>query len=344
MAKFEETISFYNYNLPKNLVAQKPASPRDSSRLLVYRKNSGEIFYDKFLNIEKYLPKNVVLVFNETKVLPARLNLKKETGGKVEVLYLQKSENLLEVLANRKLNVGSKLTLNSKARFEVAGHREKIYLLKPLFAIEKFYKVLERYGLAPLPPYIKNSPLNKKELREKYQTIFAKYAGSVAAPTASLHFTKRIFNNFKKAKINIKFITLHVGLGTFSPLTEANLKSKKLHQEFYNIDKKTAKFLNKAKKDGKIIIAVGTTVARTLESASKDKELKNLSGKTDIFISEGYKFDFIDGLITNFHVPKSSLLMLVSAMIGRKKVLELYKKAINKKFRFYSFGDGMLIL
>jgi S-adenosylmethionine:tRNA ribosyltransferase-isomerase len=166
----------------------------------------------------------------------------------------------------------------------------------------------------------------------------------VAAPTASLHFTKRIFKNLKKQKIDVKFITLHVGLGTFATLTKENLKNKKLHQEFYNIDKKTAEFLNKAKKDGKIIIAVGTTVARTLESASEKGILKKYSGKTDIFISEGYKFNFVNGLITNFHVSKSSLLMLVSAIIGRKKVLEIYKKAINKKFRFYSFGDGMLII
>jgi S-adenosylmethionine:tRNA ribosyltransferase-isomerase len=344
MEKFEEVLEKYNYDLPEGLIAQKPASPRDMARLLVYKKETKEIFYDKFLNIAKYLPKNAVLVFNETKVLPARLMLKKETGGKVEILYLQKRGKLLEVLADRKLNVGSKLVLNSKIKFEVADHQEKVYLLKPLFAENQFFAVLEKYGSAPIPPYIKHSPLSRKELKEKYQAIFAKYQGSVAAPTASLHFTKRVLNKIKKSGIDVKFITLHVGLGTFAPLTEENLKTKKLHQEFYNIDKKTAEFLNKAKKEGRTIVAVGTTVARTLESASKSGLLKDLSDKTDIFISEGYKFDFVDGMVTNFHVPKSSLLMLVAALIGREKLFSLYQLAIKKRFKFYSFGDGMLIL
>jgi S-adenosylmethionine:tRNA ribosyltransferase-isomerase len=345
MEKFEEIIKLYDYNLPQDLIAQKPASPRDKAGLLVYKKNTDEVFFDKFFNIEKYLPKNAILVFNETKVLPARIILKKETGGKVEILYLQKRDDgLLEVLSDKKLNIGSKIYLNSKIIFEVIKQEEKIYLLKPLFAIEKLYEILEKYGSAPIPPYIKNSPLSKKELKEKYQSIFAKYQGSVAAPTASLHFTKRVLDKIKKSGINVKFITLHVGLGTFSPLTEENFKTKKLHQEFYNINKQTANFLNKAKKDGCPIIAVGTTVARTLESASKKGILKDLSGKTDIFISEGYKFDFINGMITNFHVPKSSLLMLISALIGKEKTFDLYQQAINKKFKFYSFGDGMLII
>jgi S-adenosylmethionine:tRNA ribosyltransferase-isomerase len=344
MEKFEEVLEKYNYNLPEKLIAQKPAVPRDMANLLVYKKQTGEVFFDKFINIAKYLPKNSVLVFNETKVLPARLNLKKETGGKVEILYLKKRGELLEILADRKLNVGSKLILNSKIEFEVAGHQEKVYLLKPLFDEKKFFSVLEKYGEAPIPPYIKNSPLSKKELKEKYQTIFAKYIGSVAAPTASLHFTKRVLNNLKKSGIDAKFVTLHVGLGTFAPLTQENLENKRLHQEFYNIDKKTAEFLNKAKKEGRIIIGVGTTVVRTLESASKIGQLKRLSGNTDIFISEGYEFDFIDGMVTNFHVPKSSLLMLVAAMTGREKILDIYKQAIDKKFKFYSFGDGMLII
>ena len=344
MEKFEDTLKLYDYELPEGLIAQEPASPRDKAGLLVYKKDTGETLFDEFLNITKYLPKNAVLVFNETKVLPARIILKKETGGKVEILYLQKRNNLLEVLSDRKLNVGSKIYLNSKISFLVEGQEGKIYLLKPLFAIERFYGVLEKYGMAPIPPYIKHSPLSKKELKEKYQSIFAKYQGSVAAPTASLHFTKRVLNKIKKAGIEIKFVTLHVGLGTFATLTEENLKNKKLHQEFYNIDKKTAKFLNKVKKEGRTIIAVGTTVARTLESASKNSQLEDLSGRTDIFITEGYKFDFVDGMVTNFHVPRSSLLMLVSALIGREKVLELYKQAIDKKFKFYSFGDGMLII
>jgi len=344
MEKFEKIIRKYDYDLPSKLIAQKPSLPRDAARLLIYNRKEDKIFCDKFLNIAKYLPKNAVLVFNETKVLPARLNLKKETGGKVEILYLRKRGELLEILADRKIKVGSKLFLNSKIAFEIAGHEQKIYLLKPLFDQKKWFKILEKYGSAPIPPYIKHSPLSKSQLKEKYQTIFAKYAGSAAAPTASLHFTKRIFNNLKKAGIDAKFVTLHVGLGTFSPISEENLKTKKLHAEFYKIDKKTARFLNKAKKQGRPIVAVGTTSARALESGAKGGQLHNLSANTDIFIAEGYKFNFIDGMITNFHVPKSSLLMLVSAFAGRKKILEIYKFAIAKKFRFYSFGDGMLII
>ena len=344
MEKFEDIIQKYNYELPEKLIAQMPASPRDEASLLIYDKKAGKIFYDRFLNIAKYLPQNAVLVFNETKVLPARLNLKKETGGKVEILYLKNRGELLEVLADRKLNIGSKIFLNKNIVFEVAEHDQKIYLLKPLFEAKNFQAILERYGKAPIPPYIKHSPLSESKLRQQYQTIFAKYAGSAAAPTASLHFTKRVLASLKKAKIDTRFVTLHVGLGTFAPLTEQNLKTKKLHAEFYNIDQKTAEFLNQAKAQGRPIIAVGTTVVRTLEASAKNGQLKDLSGQTDIFISEGYKFGFIDGMVTNFHVPKSSLLMLVAALVGREKILEIYDQAIAKKFKFYSFGDGMLIL
>jgi S-adenosylmethionine:tRNA ribosyltransferase-isomerase len=343
MEKFEDIIQKYNYELPEKLIAQKPASPRDEAHLLIYSRTDDKIYCDKFLNIAKYLPQNAVLVFNETKVLPARLNLKKETGGKVEILYLKSRGGLLEFLADRKLNVGSKIFLNRNIVFEVVAHEEKNYLLKPLFDAKKFEIILEKYGVAPIPPYIKHSPLSKGQLKQQYQTIFAKYSGSAAAPTASLHFTKRVLASLKKAKVDVKFITLHVGLGTFAPLTQENLKTKKLHAEFYNIDKKTAEFLNKAKHQGRPIIAVGTTVARTLEASVRNGQLKNLSGQTDIFISEGYKFGFIDGMVTNFHVPKSSLLMLVSALVGKDKIIEIYKFAIAKKFKFYSFGDGMLI-
>lgn len=344
MEKFEDIVQKYNYELPEKLIAQKPSQPRDAARLLIYDKKQDKTFCDKFLNIAKYLPQNAVLVFNETKVLPARLNLKKETGGKVKILYLKNRGELLEVLADRKLNIGSKIFLNKKIAFETEAHEEKIYLLKPLFEVKNFETILEKHGEAPIPPYIKHSPLSKSQLKQQYQTIFAKYAGSAAAPTASLHFTKRVLASLKKAKIDTKFVTLHVGLGTFAPLIEENLKTKKLHAEFYNIDKKTAEFLNWSKAQGRPIIAVGTTVARTLESAVKNGQLKDLSGQTDIFISEGYKFGFIDGMVTNFHVPKSSLLMLVAALVGRDKILEIYKFAIAKKFRFYSFGDGMLIV
>lgn len=329
----------YNYKLPERLIAQEPAVPRDSSRLLFYNREEKKIVYDTFLNIGDYLPERAVLVFNETKVIPARVFLKKETGGKTEILYLGQKDNLIEVLANRKLRMNSFLYLNQKKVFLVVDQKQNIYYLKPLFSDVKGF--FEKYGIMPIPPYIKNTPLSKKELRKKYQAVFAKKTGSSAAPTASLHFTNRLL---KKLKNDKRFLTLHVGLGTFAPLNKENIKKKKLHEEYYSIDEKTALFLNKARKEGRLIVAVGTTVARALESASRKGKLKSLSGQTSLFIQEGYKFDFIDGLITNFHLPKSSLLMLVSAFTGRRETLDIYNKAIKKNFRFYSFGDGMLIL
>lgn len=345
-------IEKYNYKFPEELIAQKPASPRDSARLLIYNRKSGKIQYDIFANIADYLPKNSVLVFNKTKVLPARLILFKSTGGKVKVIYLetlpagrQASENLIKVMADRKIAVDSDLKLSSKIHFKVVRQDEKFYFLKPSFPLSKLFGILEKYGVTPIPPYIKNSPLGEKELREKYQTVFASDKGSVAAPTASLHFTKRLMKKMKKSGIGIRFITLHVNLGTFAPLTEENLKSGRLHEEYYEISKKDAEFLNRSKKSGRKIVAVGTTAVRALESASDDSgKLKYISGKTDIFIREGYKFKFVDSTVTNFHVPKSSLLMLVSAFIGRKKLFVIYNNAIKRRFKLFSFGDGMLIL
>lgn len=340
---FDELMELYDYEVPKNLIAQKPACPPDTAKLLVYSKNNSATFCDRFLNIAEYLPKNSVLVFNETKVLPARLVLTKETGGRVRVLYVAKNNGHIRVMADRKLAIGSKIRLNKKIFFTVTEREDKYYLLAPSFKISALFTVLERYGQMPVPPYIKNSPLTESELKKKYQAIFARRKGSVAAPTASLHFTKRLLAKIKKAGVGVKFVTLHVNLGTFAPLTAENLERARLHKEYYEIDKKTAGFLNKAKKQGRPIIAVGTTVVRTLESAAEGSTLKDLSGITDIFIREGYKFKFTDGIVTNFHVPRSSLLMLAAAFIGREKLSELYRAAIKKKFRLFSFGDGMLL-
>lgn len=335
-------MELYDYEVPKILIAQKPACPPDTAKLLVYSKNNGAIFYDSFLNIAKYLPKNAVLVFNETKVLPARLVLTKGTGGRARILYIAKKDGGFCAMSDRKLAIGSKLRLNKKIFFTVKKSEGKYYLLVPSFKISALFAVLEKYGQMPTPPYIKNPLLTESELKRKYQAIFARRKGSVAAPTASLHFTKRLLAKIKKAGIGIKFVTLHVNLGTFAPLTEKNLERERLHKEFYEISRSTANFLNKAKKSGRPIIAVGTTVARTLESAANGNGvLENYSGTTDLFIQEGYKFKFMDGIITNFHVPRSSLLMLVAAFIGREKLFKLYHEAIKRKFRFFSFGDGM---
>ena len=341
---FKELLKKYDYAPPKELIAQSPANPRDSARLLVYKKKENKIYCDTFSNLYKYLPPKSLLVFNNTKVLPARLPAKKETGGLVKLLYLGKHKNYLRFLSNRRLNSGGKIYITPKIFFEIKQKNNKEYLLKPSFKIKGILEILEKYGEAPLPPYIKNTPLSRKQIKERYQAIFAEKIGSIAAPTASLHFTKNLFKKIRQSGHDIKFITLHVNLGTFAPLTEENIKTRLLHEEYFEIDKKTANLINKAKKERRPIIAVGTTAIRTLESAANNKGiLKKLSGKTRLFIQKGYNFKIINGIITNFHVPKSSLLMLAAAFASRDKILKLYKKAIAEKFRFFSFGDGMLI-
>ncbi len=240
--------------------------------------------------------------------------------------------------------MGDILTLKQKIKFLVINHKESHYTLKPLFKIEKLSSFFVKYGYTPLPPYLKDSPLSEKYRRTYYQTVFAHEFGSVAAPTASLHFTKKLLADLKARGFAQAYITLHVNLGTFAPLQRDNIKSKSLHLEHYYIDKLTAHKLMFYKKQGRPIIAVGTTVARTLESVCLGKnKLASGSGTTRLFISPGYKWKFVDGLITNFHVPKSSLMMLVAGIIGRTKLLKIYKLAIKKEYRFFSFGDGMLI-
>jgi S-adenosylmethionine:tRNA ribosyltransferase-isomerase len=361
----ESIIKQFDYTLPQGLIAQYPANPRDAAKLLVYVKSSNQIFFDTFAHIGKYLPPNAVMVFNQTRVVPARLTAEKETGGKVKLLFLGQAGKLVKVLADRKLAIGGKLTVpatrghknrnQAGCSFSVVKQEENIYYLQPHFAGSRFMELLNHHGQTPLPPYIKHSPLSEKQKREKYQSVFAKTGISVAAPTASLHFTERLVNKIKKQGIDVAFVRLDVNLGTFAPLREEQINSGRLHSEFYNIDKSTAKLLNLAKAQGRPIIAVGTTVARTLESASifchhgnkktqGGYKLGKLCGDTDLFIRENYKFKFVDGMVTNFHVPKSSLLMLVAALAGRQNLLRLYQDAIKHNFRFFSFGDGMLVL
>ncbi len=338
-------LNKYDYQLPSELIAKEPASPRDHARLLVYERESKRVRYDRFYNLPKYLPPRSVLVLNDTKVLPARLTATKETGGKVRLLYVRKKGKCLYFLADRKLAIGSRVRIAPKIYFVVCGQNKGEYELRPSFPISLFLKILQKFGTVPIPPYIKQTPLSERKLKEKYQNIFAKNPGSIAAPTASLHFTKKLMANLKKSGVDTAFVTLHINLGTFAPLTETQIKSGKLHEEEYEVPEKTAVFLNKAKKEKRPIIAVGTTAVRTLESAADKREnLRKLRGATRLFIREGYKFKFADSLITNFHVPRSSLLMLVAAFCGRKNILGLYQKAIKRKFRFFSFGDGMLIL
>lgn len=343
MNQFEKYLEQYNYKLPENLIAQEPIKPRDAARLMVYSRVTKKVSLDTFTNLAKYLPHNSVLVFNQTRVIPARLWLKKPTGGKIQIFYIGFKKGFIKVLADRKISIGMKLSLNDNIFFTVCNQENNIYLLKANLSINKIKDALYKYGVTPLPPYIKHSLLTEKQKRREYQTIYAKKGLSVAAPTAGLHFSKQLINRLKALGITVLFVNLNVGLGTFATLKEDNLITKKLHSEEFDIDIKTANALNKAKNKGCPIIAVGTTALRALESACVGNSIRKYIGQTELFITPGYKFKFVDGLITNFHVPKSSLLMLTAALIGRKNILSLYKLAIKNKFRFFSFGDGMLL-
>lgn len=344
-SKFDTLLEKYDYELPESYIAQNPVTPRDSAKLLVYDRATEQSSVSTFKDLVRFLPKNSVIIFNKTKVIPARLALKKPTGGIVSILFLGIKGKNIRVLANKKLTENIKLVLNSKIQFLVVAKNENEYLLSPSFSIDTLFDVLEKYGTTPIPQYIKHTSLNEQKLRREYQTVFAKSQGSVAAPTAALHFTKELLEKIKNAGHEIYFITLHVNLGTFAKLTEEHVKTGKLHKEYYEIDTDVAAALNSARKSGKTIIAVGTTVVRTLESASIDTgTLEKLSGTTDLFITEQSPLKFVTSIITNFHVPKSSLLMLVAAFVGQEKLFELYRIAQEKKFRFFSFGDGMFVI
>jgi S-adenosylmethionine:tRNA ribosyltransferase-isomerase len=352
----EVDLELYSYNLPKEKIANQPAKPRDFSKLFVYDTLEDKIYFDIFLNLDKYLPKNSFLVLNNTKVLPAKVKMLKETGGKVKVLFLvdeaiNKNSKLIRGLVNKKLNLKEKIYFPNKKDFlEVVSQEKNIFTFSLKMDLNKFLKLLNLYGEAPLPPYIKKTPLTKKEAKEKYQTIFAKKLGSVAAPTASFHFTKRVFKKLKRKGIEHFFITLHVGLGTFMPISEENIKKKKLHKEYWEIETSVYKKILKLKQKKKLI-AVGTTTTRLLETLARKKlnlNKKILRGTTELFIFPPFKFKMIDGLITNFHLPKTSLMMLVEAFLqfknSKRHLKKLYEIAIENDFRFYSFGDAMLIL
>ncbi len=358
----------YNYFLPEKNIALEPVVPRDSSKLFVYDTTVDKIIFDYFYNIDKYLLKDSFMVMNNTKVLPARVVMKKENGGKVVILFLVNEiiNNILSVIVDRKISVGEKIYFDTSTSLsvnflEVVGQNKNIFKVKFNFSKQKLFSLLEKYGTMPIPPYLKKSPLNRDELLEKYQTIFAKTDGSAAAPTASLHFTDSVFDKLDKKGIERLFVTLHVGMGTFAPITDENIKQKKLHNEYYEVDSRMLQSINKLKQEGKKLVAVGTTVVRTLESAAVanfitreshhfvvPSKVKNFLDKTDLFIFPPYDFKLVDIMITNFHLPKSSLMMLVEAFLqyrgAKRDLVELYNIAIKNDFRFYSFGDVMLIL
>ncbi len=341
---FEELLNAYDYEFPPELIAKEPVHPRDSARLLVYNRKNDSVVFSTFESIIDYLPANAALVMNRTKVIPAKISLTKNTGGKISALILDHSDTTVRVLASGTFKAGDKLIWRHEHSFEVQSRHDQEAILKPSFALSELDMMLEKYGETPLPPYMKDSPMPEAERRREYQTVFALEKGSVAAPTAGLHFTEELITKIIQSGRSISYVSLHVGLGTFAPLKKEQLETGTLHHESYSIDPNTAAFLNQAKSEGRPIIAVGTTSVRTLESAAVDGRLSALHGSTDLFLTESSVLRFVDCLITNFHVPRSSLLMLVSAFTGREKLLEIYTKAINEKMRLFSFGDGMLIL
>ena len=402
-------LELFNYNLPKEFIAKRPASPRDSAKLLVYNRSNTKVIHDRFYNIDNFLQKGDVLVLNNTKVIPARLIGKRiispfssfprrrephEFGRKFKILLLEKKKlNIWTALIDgRGREVGLKLFFSKNLKGEIVKKlQDGIWEIRFNQSGKKLEKLIFELGQMPLPPYIKqkniktekhkNRRTRKQENKRWYQTVYAKYIGSVAAPTAGLHFTNRLIKKLKKRGVQIEYITLHVGLGTFLPVKTENIKKHKMHSEFASISKETAKKLNKAKEGNRKIIAVGTTTARTLEAftmpcyceehsdngATKQSRksrdcharvrarndgycLQNGSKDVDIFIYPPYVFKYVDAMITNFHLPKSTLLMMISAFLsegdtkGIKIIKKLYQEAIKKKYRFYSYGDTILIL
>jgi len=338
-------IDLFDYNLPKRLIAQKQIKPRDRSRLMILDIVKQKIEHKHFYDLADFLDNNDVLVINQTKVFPARLYGKKKTGGKVEVLLTEQIEAGVwqAMIGGRKLKIGDIIyfdqDLQAEIRKDIDGKTKQI---KFSLAGKKLNTIIDQIGHTPIPPYIKVK--DSQKIKQDYQTIYAKQRGSAAAPTAGLHFTDKTIKQLEKKGVKILRVTLHVGLGTFAPVEVEDIKKHQIHHEWAEIDKQTANSLNKFKKSGKNIIAVGTTSARTLE-AFADKNGKIVAGSkwVDIYIYPGYQYRIVDELITNFHLPKSSLLFMVSALAGREFIMKAYQKAIAKKYRFFSFGDAMFI-
>jgi S-adenosylmethionine:tRNA ribosyltransferase-isomerase len=382
----------YHYSLPESLIARQPAEPRDAARLFVYDTARNEITFDIFANLGAHLPKKSLLVMNDTKVVPARAMLKKETGGKIEVLFLvnewrQAPGEPIPVLVDRKITVGARLFFNdpdAKISFTVTRQDENIFYLAPSLLnsgsssrtslnlisnsssksnlAHELFELLDKNGVTPLPKYIKNTGIGETALREKYQAVFGKNPASVAAPTASLHFTEHLLAQLEKQGVEKAFVTLNVGLGTFAPVSAESLANGTLHTEFLTIPAHSRNAIAAHKRTGEPVIAVGTTVVRTLEAeAAKilfadDSPANNndITDATQIFIRPPYDFKIVDTMITNFHLPDTSLMMLVQAFLEHKNMnaqkqkrarnlVDLYEVAIKEKFRFYSFGDAMLI-
>ncbi|HEX9063274.1 MAG TPA: tRNA preQ1(34) S-adenosylmethionine ribosyltransferase-isomerase QueA [Clostridia bacterium] len=336
----------FNYELPEELIAQEPLSERHMSRLMVLKKETGTIEHKIFKDIKEYFKKGDCLVLNDTRVIPARLlGEKQDTGGKIEFVLLErKNDDIWEVILKpgKRAKPGSKFVFgNGLLSAEIIDVIEGGNRLVSFNYDGIFEEVLDKVGIMPLPPYI----TKKLDDKERYQTVYSKWNGSAAAPTAGLHFTNDLLKEISDMGVKIAYVTLHVGLGTFRPVKTENILEHKMHSEYYNISNETCDIINSTKKNNGRVFAVGTTSCRVLETIGRSGvELKSCSGHTDIFIYPGYKFKVIDALITNFHLPESTLLMLISALAGRENVLGAYEEAIRMKYRFFSFGDAMCIL
>lgn len=336
--------SDFYYDLPQELIAQTPATPRDSSRLLVYNRAQKSVKHRIFRDITDYLRPGDVLVINDTKVLPARLYAHTEYGGAVEVLLLKRRDiDVWEALVKpgKKCTVGKKLIISDELSCTVQDITDSGERIVKFEYDGVFEEILEKVGSMPLPPYIKE----KLKDKDRYQTVYAKYDGSAAAPTAGLHFTPALLEKIRNMGVEIVEVLLHVGLGTFRPVKEDIITDHKMHSEYFEVSEEAADKINAAKREGRRIIAVGTTSVRTLESASDDSGMViPQKGNTQIFIYPPYKFKCVDALITNFHLPESTLIMLVAAMTGREEILKVYDIAVRERYRFFSFGDCCLIL
>ena len=337
--------SDFKFDLPEELIAQVPILDRTSSKLMVLDQKTGNIEHKIFRNVIDYLNPGDCLVLNNTRVIPARLiGEKLETGGKIEFLLLKRTEEdtwQALVKPGKRAKVGTKFSFgNGKLIGEVVGLAEEGSRLIKFHYDGIFEEVLDELGNMPLPPYI----TERLEERERYQTVYSKHSGSAAAPTAGLHFTEALLSEIKSKGVDIAFVTLHVGLGTFRPVKVDDVLEHEMHSEYYMIDEEAASKINKAKENGNKVICVGTTSCRTVESASNENgKIKADSGWTNIFIYPGYKFKIVDRLITNFHLPESTLIMLVSALAGKENTLNAYKTAVEEKYRFFSFGDAMIL-
>ncbi|QOS80777.1 tRNA preQ1(34) S-adenosylmethionine ribosyltransferase-isomerase QueA [Paenibacillus sp. JNUCC31] len=339
-------VNLYDFELPEQLIAQTPLLDRTASRLLTLNKKSGEVKHHTFPDIIEFLQPGDTLVLNDTRVLPARLfGTKEDTGAKAEVLLLKNVEgDRWEALVKpgKKLKAGSVIVFGDELKAVIDEEGEMGARMLTFSYDGIFQEILDRLGEMPLPPYIKET----LDDRERYQTVYAKHEGSAAAPTAGLHFTEELLDRIRDKGVNVAFITLHVGLGTFRPMSVDVVEEHVMHEEYYSLSQETADLINETKKRGNRIYAVGTTSCRTLETVGskfENGQLQESSGWTKIFIYPGYTFKVIDGMLTNFHLPKSTLVMLVSALAGREHIMQAYEEAIKEQYRFFSFGDAMLI-